>query len=450
MILEPLTDLDGRLITPDDAEYDAARRVVLGGIDPHPAVIVRVADATDVARTIAYARETGAELAVRGGGHSGAGHCTVDGGIVLDVRDLRELTIDAESRTLTAGAGLTAGEVAAATAEHGLGIGFGDTGSVGISGITLGGGVGYLARRDGLTIDNLLGAQIVTADGEILDVDETHHPDLFWAIRGGGGNFGVATRFTYRLRELGQIVGGILILPATPETVAGFIAAADAAPDELTTIANVMTCPPMPFVDEAHHGSVVIMGMLAWSGDVAAADEALAPFRALAEPLADMVRPMGYPELFPPEDPDYHPTAVSTNLHLRHVDREVAATVLEQLAASDAPMRAAQLRVLGGAMARVPADATAYAHRSNPIMVNLAAFYTGDDDRPAKRRWLDTFAAAIDQGDPAVYVNFLGDEGTDRIHAAYPGATWDRLASIKARYDPDNFFRRNQNVPPAG
>jgi hypothetical protein len=183
---------------------------------------------------------------------------------------------------------------------------------------------------------------------------------------------------------------------------------------------------------------------------VADGERALAPFRALAEPLADMLKPIPYPEMFPPEDPDYHPTAVATNLHVRRVDRDTAATILRFLQDSDAPMRVAQLRVLGGAMARVPADATAYAHRSSAIMVNLAAFYEGEDDKPRRQEWLDEFTAAMDQGDPAAYVNFLGDEGRDRVRAAYPGATWDRLAAVKARYDPTNLFRLNQNVPPAG
>ncbi len=446
-----LTGITGRVITADDPDYDSARQVLLGGIDRHPSAIVRVADAADVARVIAHARETGTELAVRCGGHSGAGHSTTEGGIVIDVRDLRELEIDTEARTLRAGSGLTALDVSSAAAEHGLAIGFGDTGSVGIGGITLGGGFGYLSRRDGLTIDNLLGAEIVTAEGEILEVDSGSHPDLFWAIRGGGGNFGVVTRFTYRLRPLDGVVGGMLILPATPETVAGWMAANEAAADELSSIANVMPCPPMPFVPEEHHGSLVIFGMIAWSGRREDGEAAIAPFRALATPLADMVKPISYPEMFPAEEgaEDYHPLAISKNLFIRSVDEAVARTILEALAASDAPMRAVQLRVQGGAVARVPADATAYAHRSSPIMVNVAAFYEGPADRDAKQAWIDELSAALDQGETGAYVNFVGDEGPAGVRAAYPGKTFDRLAAIKAQYDPTNVFRLNQNVPPA-
>jgi FAD/FMN-containing dehydrogenase len=443
------TDIAGRIIRPDDPDYDATRQILSGAYDRHPAVIVRAANADDVARVIRFARETGTELAVRAGGHSNAGHSSTDGGIVLDLRDMNALEIDAESQTAWAEGGLTAGEVTSELAEHGFAIPFGDTASVGIGGLTLGGGVGYLVRKYGMTVDNLLAAEIVTADGELLRVDADQHPDLFWAIRGGGGNFGVVTRFQYRLQPLDGIVGGMLVLPATPETVAGFIAAAEAAPEELSTIANVMSAPPMPFLPEEAHGKLVILAMLAYSGDAADGERAMAPFRALAEPLADMLRPMSYPEMFPPEDPDYHPTAAATTMFVDPVDRDVAATILRHLEASDATMRVAQLRVLGGAMARVSADATAFAHRSSRIMVNLAAFY-GADDRQQRETWVADFKAALDQGDAGAYVNFLVDEGPDRVRAAYPGATWDRLASVKAKYDPTNLFRLNQNVPPAG
>jgi FAD/FMN-containing dehydrogenase len=441
--------IGGRVIGPSDPDYDSARAIVEGSVDPHPAVIARVSDADDVATVIAVARETGLPLAVRSGGHSGAGHGSVDGGIVLDVRDLRELEINAADRTAWAGSGLTAGDFTTAADGHGLAVGFGDTGSVGLGGLVTGGGVGYLVRKHGLTIDSLLAAEIVTADGQRRVVDFDHEPDLFWAIRGGGGNFGVVTRLRFRLHELDGMVGGVLVLPATADTIAGFVEASEAAPDELSAIGNVMNCPPLPFVPDDVHDKPVIMGMIAYAGRGSAAEAALAPFRALATPHADLVKPIRYPEMFPPDDPDYHPTAVSRTMFVERVDRPVAATIVERIEASDAMMRGAQLRVLGGAYARVPADATAYAHRQSRIMVNLFSFYEGEADRPGRQAWLDELAAALYQGDDAAYVNFLSDEGEARVRAAYPGATWDRLASIKAHYDPTNLFRRNHNVPPA-
>ena len=445
------SEISGRVIGPEDPDYDAARTVVAGGFDRRPAVIVRVADAADVARVIALARETGLELAVRCGGHSGAAHGAVDDGIVLDVRDLRDLDIDADGHTAWAGAGLTAGEYTSKVGAKGLATGFGDTGSVGIGGITTGGGIGYLVRKYGMTIDSLLAAEIVTADGERRVVDAEHEPDLFWAIRGGGGNLGVVTRFQFRLVEVPSIVGGMLLLPATVDTIAGFIAAAEAAPEELSTIANVMPAPPMPFLPEELHGKLSIMALVCYAGDAEAGQRAIAPLRALATPLADMVRPMTYPEIYPPEEGggDYHPIASVRTMFVDRVDRDVAETILEHIGASTAQMAVAQLRVLGGAMARVPSDATAYAHRTSRIMVNLAAVYPSAEEKPAHEAWVTRFHEAIRQSDNGAYVNFVGDEGEARVHAAYPDATWARLAEIKRRYDPTNLFHLNQNIPPA-
>jgi FAD/FMN-containing dehydrogenase len=448
-IPELRSGLKGRVIAPDDEGYDQARTVFFGGFDRRPAVIVRAAGAADVSHVVSVARDSGMELAVRSGGHSSAGHCTTDGGIVLDLSEMKDLDIDVDGGTAWAETGLTAAEYSTAVGAHGLATGFGDTGSVGIGGITLGGGIGFLVRKHGLTIDDLLAAEVVTADGQLLRVDAQAHPDLFWAIRGGGGNFGVATRFHLRLHEVGTIVGGMLFLPATSDVIASFISEAEAAPEELSTIANVMPAPPMPFVPEEHHGRLVIFALMVHAGGGEAAERAIAPFRALAPPIVDMVKEMPYPEIYLPEDEEYHPTAVGRTMFVERIDREVAETILEYLQASDATMRVAQLRVLGGAMARVPAEATAFAHRQSRIMVNVAAFYEGPEDRLVRESWVTDFAAALRQDDPGAYVGFLADEGEARIRAAYPGSTWDRLAAIKARYDPTNLFRLNQNIPPS-
>jgi FAD/FMN-containing dehydrogenase len=441
--------LNGRVITPDDAGYDEARTAFYGGFDRRPALIVRVADATDVSRVVSLARESGLELAVKSGGHSVAGHSTTEGGIVLDLSEMKNLEIDVERRTAWAQTGLTAGEYTAATGAHGLATGFGDTGSVGIGGITLGGGVGYLVRKHGLTIDDLLAAEVVTADGELLRVDAERHPDLFWAIRGGGGNFGVVTRFKYRLHQVDTIVGGMLVLPATPEVIASFVAEADAAPEELSTIANVMTAPPMPFLPPEVHGELIIMALLCYAGPTDAGERAIAPFRALAEPIVDMVKPMPYPEIYPPEEGDYHPVASARTMFVDTIDRPVAQTIMDHLQSSTAQMAAAQIRVLGGAMSRVPVEATAFAHRSSRIMVNVAALYERPDQASEYEPWVMRFAAALRQGGGGAYVGFLGEEGEGRVRAAYPGSTWERLTEIKGRYDPTNLFRLNQNVPPA-
>jgi FAD/FMN-containing dehydrogenase len=445
-----LRDEDGaEVIAPGDAGYDAARGVFIPQADRRPAAIVRPRDPYGVSRVIEIARESGLELAVRGGGHSSAGHGVAEGGIVLDLTRLKALKIDPEKRVAWAQAGLTAGDFTAAAAEHGLGVSFGDTASVGLGGLTLGGGVGYLVRKHGLTIDSLLGAELVTADGRMLQVDAKSHPDLFWAIRGGGGNFGVATRFTYRLQSVASVTGGMLVLPATAASIASFVEAATAAPDETSTIANVLPARPLPFVPAERHGELVILAMLLHAGPHEDAERALAPFRTVAEPIVDMVRPMRFPEIYPPDD-GFRPRAEARTMFLESVDETVATRILDRVRSSSAQMSVAQLRVLGGAMAAVPADATAFAHRMSPIMTTVAAVYADPDEARVHEDWATETIDALRQDDSGAYVNFLGDEGEERVRAAYPGRTWQRLVSVKRDYDPDNLFRLNQNIPPAG
>jgi FAD/FMN-containing dehydrogenase len=442
--------LEGRLVFAGDPAYDDMRRVFLGDVDGHPAVIARAAGALDVTKVICFARDNELDLAVRCGGHSSAGQSTTDGGLVLDLRDMTTIEVDPDDGTVWADAGLTAVDLTTATTEHGLAVGFGDTGSVGIAGITLGGGVGYTVRKYGLTIDSLLEAEVATADGRLYRANPQTEPDLFWAIRGGGGNFGVATRFRYRLHDVRDAFGGLLILPATADAIAGFIEAAEAAPEEVSAIANIMPAPPMPILAEEHHGKLVLFAFVLHVGDLQAGERAMAPFRGLAKPIVDMLKAMPYAGIYPPEDPEYRPTPVQRTFFMDHVGRREAEVIIEQLEASDASLRAVQLRVLGGAMARVPADATAFAHRGRRIMAIVVAFHDKTaEDRAKRQLWVDALWSALRQGDDGAYVNFLMNEGEERVRAAYPGATWDRLARVKRRYDPDNLFRLNQNIPPA-
>ncbi len=442
-------NVTGQVFTPGDQGYEDAQRLFIPVYDHvRPAAIVQVTDADDVAAVLSTATDTGLEVAVRSGGHSAAGHSTTDGGIVIDLRALKSLEIDVESNTAWAGTGLTAAEYTAETGALGLATGLGDTGSVGLGGITLGGGIGFLVRRHGMTIDSLLAAEIVTAAGDVLHVDHESHPDLFWAVRGGGGNFGVATRFQFRLQPIENIVGGLLMLPASTEVITGFIAEAESAPDDLSTIANVMNAPPMPFIPEDLHGSLVVMALMAWCGDIDEGQKVMDRFRALAPPVADMLQEMPYSQIYMEEEEEYRPLAVARTMWTDEFDAMTAETILEYLENSDAPMRVAQLRVLGGAMGRVPNDATAFAHRDRRMMVNVASFYEGPEDRPRREAWVEDLAKALSDGDQAGYVGFLADEGEDRVRAAYPGSTWDRLRRIKSEYDPENLFRLNQNIPP--
>jgi FAD/FMN-containing dehydrogenase len=436
----------GKVIAPGSTDYDEIRQVFYGGIDKKPAVIIRVANADDIRQAILLAKKHNLELAVRSGGHSVAGYSATEGGVLIDLRDMRSVEVNAADKTAWVETGLTAGELTNELDKHDFVLGFGDTGSVGIGGITLGGGVGFLARKFGLAIDNLLVAEIVTASGEILHVDENSHPDLFWALRGGGGNFGVVTKFKYKLHKLGECYGGMLLLPATPEVIAGFTDIARKAPNELSTIANLMPTFPMPFVPEAFHGKLSLMVLMVYAGDPSEGEKVIAPIRALAEPIADMVKPMRYKDIFMPEDASYHPTAISRNMFINDIDQTTAANALNWLDKIEAPIKALQFRVLGGAVAEVADDATAYAHRQNAIMCNIACFYETDTERHERQLWVDGFADALNQGNDEGYVNFFGSTEQGRLLDAYPQQTLNKLKKIKATYDPENLFRMNFNI----
>ena len=431
--------LEGAVLTAGDA-YDRARTPFFSHRTGRPAAVIRPAHAPDVATTIEVARSTRTPLIVRSGGHSW--HSTGDG-LLLDLGSLRKLDLDLSGSTAEAGSGLTAGEVSRALAPHGMAIGFGDTGSVGIGGITLGGGMGFLSRREGLTIDNLLAAEIVTADGQIRTVDACHDPDLFWAIRGGGGNFGVVTRFRYRLTALPEIYGGLLVLPATPSTIAELAAVCAAADEGLTVIANVMPAPPLPFLPPDLVGTLVVLARVCYAAPTAG-EEGVRQLREVATPLADLLQPMPYAALFDQEAPDRGMRPAIKTMFLDHIDEPVAATMLDHLARGMSWLRVVQFRVLGGAVSRVAENATAYGHRASPILVNLIH---GEPDEAWANRWVHVLARDLYQGIEGGYVNFLGPDEANRVETAYPPRTLARLRSIKATHDPTNLFRSNVNIP---
>ena len=440
--------LRGRIIEAGDPSFDDERQVWNLAHSAQPLAIVRAADARDVATAVGFARRNGIEIAVRSGGHSLAGHSTGDGVLVIDLRDLRGLHIDPAAGMAWAGAGLTAGEYTAAVAEHGLATPFGDTGSVGLGGITLGGGIGWLARKHGLTIDSLLSVEMVLASGQIVTASESENADLFWAVRGGGGNFGIVTRFCYRLHPVDQILGGALVLPPTRDVLRSLVPIAAAAPDELTTIAMIMPAPAHPAMSEEHHGRLSLVLMFVYAGDPEAGRAAIAPFMAVAEPYGVLASPMPYPGI-------YELTAGGAARHAS-TTRSVFMRTLDD-ASVDALMAAIdvipagsmiQLRVFGGAMSRVPATATAFAHRDAAVQVSVMSAFVDEGSAPAAVAWNRGLFAALEPKSTGVYANFLEDEGDARIRAAYPAGAYERLAEIKRRYDPANVFHRNQNIAP--
>jgi FAD/FMN-containing dehydrogenase len=444
------SELLGELILPGQSDYDSARQIHDLTFDRHPTMIVRAAGQGDVARTVTLAAESGMQIAVRAGGHSLAGHSSVDGGIVLDLSRMKGLHIDVERRVAWAQPGLTAMEFTQAAAAHGLATPFGDTGSVGIAGLTLGGGIGWLARKYGLAVDALQAVEIVTADGRLITASEDEHPDLFWAVRGGGGNFGVVTRFQYALYPVGEVLGGALFLPPTREVLRSLVPIAASAPEELTTISFLMRIPPAPFVAPKQVGQLSLVVMFVYAGEPADGQAAIAPFRQVAEPIIDLAMPMPYPGIYQftaaAEAPGY---GVTRSRFLDVLEDDAIDAMLDAMATAPSPMAMVQLRVLGGAMGRVPADATAFVHRDAPIMVAVLDHYEDPSTEDVQVAWTEALHEKLAARSVGVYSNFLGVEGDRRIHEAYPGAAFPRLADIKRRYDPSNLFSLNQNIRPA-
>jgi FAD/FMN-containing dehydrogenase len=448
-ILDLEANLVGELIRPAHDDYDLARRVRNLSFDRHPSLIARAADAADVIRAVTFARDHQLPLAVRSGGHSLAGHSTVDGGLVLDLSRMRGLSIDPERRIAWAQPGLTWGDYAGAAQAYGLATSAGDTSTVGVGGLTLGGGIGWMVRKHGLTVDNLLSVELAMADGRLLPASADEQPDLFWAVRGGGGNFGVATAFQFQLRPAGIVLGGATIYPATVKVLREWADFVVQAPDELTSIVFVMPAPPAPFVPEEQVGKLVALIGVMYAGDLTTGNRAIEPLRQLggSHPIADITAPMPYPGIF-------QLTAEATLPGLESVRSGFAGalgdSMLESIVEHGTRMPGGiiQLRGLGGAMARVPEDATAFAHRDKPYMVTII----GSAKEPAaferQRAWTRALWQDLRPGLGGVYVNFLEDEGDSRVREAYTSATYARLAAIKRRYDPTNVFRLNQNIQP--
>lgn len=441
------------LTAADDGFGEAAGLVFAGaetepGAEAPPAVLARPRDEAEVAAVIAASVESGLPLAVRGAGHSYARHGAGADGIVLDLRGMSGVAIDAERRIGTAQGGAVAGRYTELAGAHGLATGFGDTGTVGVGGIALGGGIGFLSRRDGLTADQLLGARVVLADGRVVRADDTRHPELFWALRGGGGNFGVVTSLEFRLHATPVVMGGMLVFEPRPETLGALLDAAAAAPDELSAMLNVLSAPPVPFLPAERHGTPVVTALLCWSGAPERGEAAVAPFRAAGVALADFVREQPYSALLGAGHGGSGIIPTIRSGFRESFGGEWAERAIELVRAAPTSGAVVNLRPMGGAIARVPVGATAFAHREQAVMTTIAAL-DADPARAADgREWLAAVSAGLGV-DGDAYVNFLGDAGPDEVRAAYPGATLQRLAAVKRAYDPGNVFRSNHNVPPA-
>ena len=441
--------LRGRVVLPGDALYDAARQVDNAAIDRRPAAIMVARDVEDVLATLALSLASGRALAVRAGGHSTPGHGVAEDAVVLDMSGMRGIEIDAVTGTAWVEAGATAGEVTANVHRAGFAIPFGDSGTVGVAGLTLGGGIGWLVRRHGLTIDSLLAAEVIIAAGDRLIASSTENPELFWALRGGGGNFGLVTRFRFNLHPVDTVLAGRVLVPATPGVLRRLIGVLSGAPDGLTVIAGLFPAPLMPEIPDAWHGRLLASLRFAHSGPIADDQSVLDLLRSIGPCVEDSVGRKPYPALFPPPSGARMAYAVRT-LFVDDLDERAIEIVEGRMAAPSSPEAWIQLRVLGGAAARVANDETAFGHRDRRATATLIAPYEDLTETARHEAWTADFEAellAAGCGSGA-YVNFLGSDGEAALNAAYPPATLARLADAKRRYDPGNLFRSNLNVPP--
>ena len=438
--------LDGRVLLPIDAEYDDNRRIRNTGIDRRPAIIVQAASAMDVAHAVLFARDYDLRIAVRSGGHSFSGYSVIDGGIVIDLRNLNSVEIDPVKKVAKVGPGATSAMLGAAAQVHGLALSTGDVSSVGIGGLTLGGGIGWMVRQQGLTIDNLISVQLVTADAEVIHASVYENADLFWALRGGGGNFGIVTQFEFRMHEVGTVLTGAIALPLTADVLRGYAAWANSAPDAMTTIAYILPAPPAPFVPANLVGELVVLVMPCYTGDPADGQALLDGLRSVATPMFELIAPMPYPAIYDFTADGTVPTReASRSMFLGALPDEVLDAIVESMAGAS-PASMIQLRVLGGQMARVPVDETAFAHRTQPYILTIVRGWQDGDDA-AEAAWVDASFARVRSYGRGVYSNFTVNEA-HRINDAYPEATYRRLAEVKRVYDPTNVFAMNLNIAP--
>ena len=444
----------GEVLAPGDPGYDQGRRVWNGSIDRHPAAIVRCTAVDDVVATVEAATTTGLPLAVRGGGHNVAGFGTCDGGIVADLSGLRGVVVDPVGRTARAGGGARWGDVDAATGAFGLAVTGGQVSTTGIGGLTLGGGIGWLMRKYGLACDNLLSAEVVLADGRVVTATaDNQHADLFWGLRGGGGNFGVVTSFEYRLHPVRSVLAGAVLHPrsGTAELLHLFRDFATDAPDEVSSQFGLWTP-----VGDAVPPQVAGMGQVAgiegcWCGQLDDGEKALAPVREFGDPLVDDFAVMPYPALQKLLDPGapFGMQNYAKAEYLRDLSDDAIAAIAD--AAASVPSPASQLYVthLGGAVSRVGEEETAFSHRAAPYLVNILSIWVDPAEWDEHVEWARAAWASLRPfSTGGAYVNFLGDEGLDRVRRAYSPSTYARLVEVKRRYDPTNLFVLNQNIPP--
>jgi FAD/FMN-containing dehydrogenase len=445
----------GRQISAVDSDYDGARAVWNGAIDRRPRLIARCTGTADVVAAVRFARDHDLEIAIRGGGHNVAGTAVCDDGVVIDLSAMRAVRVDPANRRAWVQGGALWGDVDRETQAHGLATTGGIVSHTGVAGLTLGGGLGWLMRKHGLTVDNLLAVDVVTAAGKLLRASEDEHPDLFWALRGGGGNFGVATSFEFRLHCVGPtVLAGPILWDATDarRVLRSYLDFIRDAPDELGTVVRFGTAPPLPVIPEDLHWRPVLMIGTCYAGPIDDGEQVLRPLRAIRAPLLDLIGPTPYVGFQSALDS----TVVHgwnyywKSTHLPELRDDLVDVIVEHAFSSASPRSYAAMFHLQGAVSRVAGGETAFGNRQAPHAITLDGVWRrGEDFGSRDTAWAREFFGALGRFRNGVYVNFLGgDESPDRVREAYGDAVYDRLVGVKTRYDPDNVFRHNQNIHP--
>jgi FAD/FMN-containing dehydrogenase len=445
--------LRGSLCLPDEPGYDEARTIWNAMIDRRPGAVVRCRGASDVMRAVRLARDNGLLVAVRGGGHNISGNAVCEGGLLIDLSPMRSVRIDPKKQTARVEPGVTLGEFDKEAQAFGLATPLGINSTTGVAGLTLGGGFGWLSRKFGFTVDNLASADVVTADGALVQASAVENPDLFWAIRGGGGNFGVVTSFEFKLHPVGpDVASGLIVHPfaRARELLAGYREIAAAAPDELSVWVVLRKAPPLPFLPAEVHGREILVFAICYAGEPANAERALAPLRALGEPIADVIGVQPYAAWQTAFDPLLTPGAF--NYWKSHNFKSLSDGLLDTMVdyVGTLPTEECEIFIgqVGGASNRIGAEATAYPHRDTNFVMNVHTRWRNRDDEQTAIKWArEFFAATAPHATGGVYVNFMPEDETERVPGAY-GSNYVRLAALKAKYDPGNLFRLNQNVQP--
>ena len=445
--------LVGDLLTPESAEYDDARSLWNAMIDRRPALILDCRAEEDVSHAVKFAAEHSVRLSIFGAGHNIAGNAVCEGGLMISFRKMKAIDVDPDSRTVRVEPGATLGDLDAATQAHSLAVPTGINSTTGIAGLTLGGGFGWLSRKYGMTVDNLLSARVVLADGSVVDASESENSDLFWGLRGGGGNFGVVTSFEFQAHSVGpEILSGLIVHPLSNavEVLRAYRDFVKEAPDEVTVWAVMRKAPPLPFLPDDVHGTEILILAAMYTGDMSDGEAALAPLREIGEPIADVIGPhpftgwqQAFDPLLTPGERNYWKTHDFAELSDELIDK-----ILGYIATLPDPQCEVFFAQVGGAQGRVPDEATAYQGRSAAYVMNVHGRWSDASQDEGGIRWCrDLWNAIAQYATGEAYVNFMTEEEGDRLESAY-GASYSRLVELKNRYDPSNLFRMNQNIPP--